>query len=104
MFLHKTQLNISIFLIILSIFFFIFSFVKPSIFKLPNFIWSKFGIVLGKLISPIVLFIIFFLLITPIGLLMRLIGKDLLNEKISNNIKSYWIKRKNQMNNMKAQF
>ena len=56
------------------------------------------------IVSPIILFIIFIFLITPIGLFMRLIGKDLLNEKTSKQIDSYWIKRKIQMNDMKDQF
>ena len=103
-FYTKTQLTFSIFFLILSISFFIFSFVKPSVFKIPNLLWSKLGILLGMIISPIVLFIIFIFLVTPIGLFMRLIGKDLLNEKTSKKISSYWIKRKIQMNDMKDQF
>tara|TARA_B100001057_G_C22517407_1_gene820458 strand:- start:224 stop:628 length:405 start_codon:yes stop_codon:yes gene_type:complete len=103
-FYTKTQLTFSIFFLILSISFFIFSFVKPSVFKIPNLLWSKLGILLGMIVSPIVLFIIFIFLVTPIGLFMRLIGKDLLNEKISKKTKSYWIKRKIQMNDMKDQF
>ena len=103
-FYTKTQLTFSIFFLILSIFFFIFSFVKPSVFKIPNLLWSKLGILLGMIVSPIVLFIIFIFLVTPIGLFMRLIGKDLLNEKTSKKIKSYWTKRNIEMNNMKDQF
>ena len=103
-FYTKIQLIFSIFLFTLSIFFLIFSFVKPSIVKIPNLLWSKLGILLGMIISPIVLFIIFIFLVTPIGLFMRLIGKDLLNEKTSKKISSYWIKRKIQMNDMQDQF
>ena len=57
-----------------------------------NKLWFKFGIFLGKIISPLVMGIIFFLVVTPIGLLMRLLNKDLLNLRFNNN-SSYWIKR-----------
>ena len=65
--------------------------------------WIKFGELLGKIISPIIMGFIFFLIITPIGLFMRLIGKDLLNLKY-NNDQSYWTKRSKDINTMKRQF
>ena len=65
--------------------------------------WIKFGELLGKIISPIIMGLIFFLIITPIGLFMRLIGKDLLNLKY-NNDKTYWTKRSKDINKMKKQF
>ena len=65
--------------------------------------WIKFGELLGKIISPIIMGLIFFLIITPIGLFMRLIGKDLLNLKY-NNDKTYWTKRSKDINTMKKQF
>ena len=63
----------------------------------------KFGELLGKIISPIIMGFIFFLIITPIGLFMRLIGKDLLNLKY-NNDQTYWTKRSKDINTMKRQF
>ena len=68
-----------------------------------NKLWFKFGIFLGKIISPIIMGIIFFLVVTPIGLLMRLLGKDLINLKYNNN-KSYWIKKNGPKSKMKNQF
>ena len=68
-----------------------------------NKLWYKFGIFLGKIISPIIMGIIFFLVVTPIGLLMRLLGKDLINLKY-NNTKSYWIEKKGPKSKMKNQF
>ena len=65
--------------------------------------WIKFGELLGKIISPIIMGFIFFLIITPIGLFMRLIGKDLLNLKY-NNDQTYWTKRSKDINTMKKQF
>ena len=103
-FYFKSHDFYSIIFFCISLFFLFFSFVNPSIFKIPNLVWSKFGILLGMIVSPIILFLIFILLVTPIGLFMRFIGKDLLNEKTGKKYKSYWVKRINQMNDMKDQF
>ena len=68
-----------------------------------NKLWFKFGIFLGKIISPLVMGIIFFLVVTPIGLLMRLLNKDLLNLRFNNN-GSYWIEKTEPKSKMKNQF
>ena len=68
-----------------------------------NKIWFKFGILLGKIVSPIILGIIFFFVVTPIGLIMRILGKDLLNLKFNAN-KSYWIEKRGPKSKMKNQF
>ena len=68
-----------------------------------NKLWFKFGIFLGNLISPIVMGIIFFLVVTPTALIMRLLGKDVLNLK-KNNKNSYWTDKNNSNNNFKKQF
>ena len=68
-----------------------------------NLIWFKFGIFLGKIVSPFIMGVIFFLVVTPTGLIMRLLGKDLLNLKFNDN-KSYWIKKKDPKSKMKNQF
>ena len=65
--------------------------------------WIKLGEILGKVIAPIVMGFVYFIIITPIGLFMRLLGKDLLNIKYNKN-KSYWIKRTKNINTMKRQF
>ena len=65
--------------------------------------WIKLGEILGKIIAPIVMGLIYFIIITPIGLLMRLVGKDVLNLKFNKN-DSYWIKRAKNINTMKRQF
>ena len=65
--------------------------------------WIKLGEILGKFIAPIVMGFIYFVVITPIGILLRLFGKDLLNIKFNKN-KSYWIKRAKDINTMKRQF
>ena len=68
-----------------------------------NLIWVKFGEALGRIIAPIAMSIVYFIIITPIGFFMRLIGKDLLRTKFSKN-KSYWIKREQNIGSMKRQF
>ena len=88
---------------IISIIFLVLGLVNSKILTPLNKLWFKFGIFLGKIISPIIMGIIFFLVVTPIGLLMRLLGKDLINLKYNNN-KSYWIEKKGPKSKMKNQF
>ena len=68
-----------------------------------NKLWFKFGLLLGKIVSPLIMGIIFFFVVTPIGFIMRAIGKDLINLKYNNN-KSYWIEKTGPKSKMKNQF
>ena len=68
-----------------------------------NIVWIKFGELLGKIIAPIIMGIIYFFIITPIGLFLRLIGKDLLGLKFNKN-KSYWVERKKNIGSMNKQY
>ena len=88
---------------IISLIFLALGLFNSKILTPLNKLWFKFGIFLGKIISPIIMGIIFFLVVTPIGLLMRSLGKDLINLKYNNN-KSYWIEKKDTMSKMKNQF
>ena len=88
---------------IISLIFLALGLFNSKILTPLNKLWFKFGIFLGKIISPIIMVIIFFLVVTPIGLLMRLLGKDLINLKYNNN-KSYWIEKKGPKSKMKNQF
>ncbi len=69
-----------------------------------NKLWIKFGIFLGAIVSPIVMGIIYFIILTPIGALMRFLGKDLLRINKSKSLTTYWINRDKQKNTMKKQF
>ena len=69
-----------------------------------NKLWFKFGILLSRIVSPIVLGFIFFAIVTPTGIIMRVLGKDLLNKKFDNKKKSYWINRDKVKSTMKQQF
>ena len=82
----------------------VFFLVDSKILKPLNKLWFYFGILLGRMISPLVMGIIFYLIVTPIGLLMRLFRKDILNLKYNTNSKSYWIKKDGPKSKMKNQF
>ena len=88
---------------VVSLIFLVLGIINSNILSPLNKLWFKFGILLGKIISPIIMAIIFFLVVTPIGLMMRIIGKDLLNLKYSD-YKSYWIEKTGPKSKMKNQF
>ena len=95
--------NISTWSLIISLVFLILGLVKSKFLSPLNRLWFKFGLLLGKIFSPLIMGTIFFVVVTPIGLLMRLFNKDLLNLKL-NKKKSYWIKKDGQESKMKNQF
>ena len=83
--------------------FLVLGFINSKILTPVKKSWIKLGEILGRVIAPIIMGFIYFIIITPIGILMRLIGKDLLNTKF-NKDKSYWIKRAKNIETMKRQF
>ena len=89
--------------LIISIIFLILGLFNSKILRPLNILWFKFGIFLGKIVSPIIMGVIFFFVVTPIAILMRFIGKDLLNLKY-NNKKTYWIEKNGPKSKMKNQF
>ena len=89
--------------ICISLIFLILGLFNSNLLKPLNFLWMKFGLMLGKIIAPIVMMIIFFIFLTPMSFIVKLFGKDLLQIKfIKNN--SYWIIRKKDIGPMKKQF
>jgi len=95
--------DIRIWSLIISLIFLILGLINSRILNPLNKLWFKFGILLGKIVSPIIMGIIFFLVVTPIGFIMRILGKDLLNLKFNSN-KTYWIEKKDSKSSMKKQF
>ena len=87
----------------ISLVFLVLGLINSKILTPLNKIWFKFGILLGRIISPLIMGLIFFLVVTPIGFIMRMIGKDLLNLKY-NDKKSYWIEKTETKSKMKDQF
>ena len=95
--------EIKIWSIAISVVFLVLGLLNSKLLLPLNKLWFKFGLLLGKIISPLVMGIIFFLVVTPIGLLMRMLKKDLLNLQF-NNEKSYWIEKNEPKSKMKNQF
>ena len=98
------EMSPNIYLIIISVIFLILGLLNSKLLSPLNNLWIKFGEILGKVIPPIVMAVVYFLILTPISLFVRLFGKDLIGMKFSNNIKSYWIKRKKDLGSMDKQF
>ncbi|MDP7141948.1 MAG: SxtJ family membrane protein [Alphaproteobacteria bacterium] len=65
----------------------------PKTLSVPNRLWFKLGMVLHKIVNPFIMGALFFLVVVPIGLFMKVFGKDLLNLKLDNMAKSYWLPR-----------
>ena len=95
--------SLNIWALILSIIFLILGLINSKILTPLNILWFKFGMFLGRIISPIIMGMVFFFVVTPTGLLMKLFNKDLLRLK-KKNTKSYWIAKSNEKSNMKNQF
>ena len=89
---------------IIALIFLFFGIFLPKALIVPSKLWFKFGILLGAIVAPIIMGIIFILIVTPTGIIMRSIGKDILNQKMNKSVKSYWIKRKENLGSMKNQF
>tara|TARA_Y100000590_G_scaffold87568_1_gene98207 strand:+ start:680 stop:1069 length:390 start_codon:yes stop_codon:yes gene_type:complete len=89
--------------LIISIIFFVLGLLNSKLLTPFNYTWFRFGIFLGNFISPLIMGFVFFFVVTPTGILMRLFKKDLINLK-KNNDKTYWIKKSNKDSNMSNQF
>ena len=89
---------------IISLAFLILVLTRSKLLTPLNRLWAKFGIILGSIIAPIVMGVVFFLVITPIGLVMKIIGKDLLSIKYDKKKETYWVKRDKPTSTMKQQF
>tara|TARA_B100000965_G_scaffold350944_1_gene325172 strand:- start:646 stop:1020 length:375 start_codon:yes stop_codon:yes gene_type:complete len=95
--------DIRIWSIILSLIFLILGLLNSKLLTPLNRLWFKFGVFLGNFVAPIVMGIVFFLVVTPTGIIMKLLRKDLINLK-KNNEKTYWIEKKENTSSMKKQF
>ena len=89
--------------IIVSLIFLVLGLLDSKILTPLNKVWFKFGILLGRVISPLIMGVIFFFVVTPIGLIMRILGKDVLNLKYNSN-KTYWIEKTGPKSKMRNQF
>ncbi len=98
----KSEINL--YLISIALIFLVLGLLNSKILSPLNKAWIKLGEILGRIIAPVVMAIVYFIILTPISLLVRLFGKDLIGMKFSNDIKSYWIKRKKHLGSMDKQF
>ena len=97
------QNEIRIWSMIISLIFLILGLINSKLLSPLNKAWFKFGLILGSVIAPIVMGIVFFLVVTPTGLIMKVLGKDLLGLKRNKN-NTYWLEKDNSNNNLKNQF
>ena len=95
--------NLRFWSIIIAIIFLALGLLNSKILTPLNKVWFKFGLLLGSIVSPIVMSVIFFFVVTPISSIMRILGKDILNLKW-NNSNSYWIEKSGPKSKMKNQF
>ena len=98
----KSDGVIKIWSIFLSLGFLIITFINPNLFTFLNKLWIKFGILLGKIISPIIMGLVFFLVVTPVGIFVKILKKDVMGLKGEKS--SYWINREDKLQSMKRQF
>ena len=96
--------EINLYLISIASIFLVLGLLNSKILTPLNKAWIKLGEILGRIIAPIVMAIVYFLILTPISLFVRLFGKDLIGMKFNNDIKSYWVKRKKHLGSMDKQF
>ena len=95
--------EIRIWSLITAVIFLILGLTNSKVLTPLNKLWFKFGLLLGKIVSPLIMGIIFFFVVTPTAFIMRIIGKDILNLKF-NNKKTYWIEKTGPKSKMKNQF
>ena len=98
------ELSPNIYLIIISVVFLVLGLLNSKLLSPLNEIWIKFGEILGRIIAPLIMALVYFFILTPISLLVRAFGKDLLGLKYSKQQNSYWIKRKKEIGTMDKQF
>ena len=96
--------DIRIWSLVISIIFLILGLINSKLLSPLNKSWIKLGEILGVIIAPVVMALVYFVILTPLSLIVRLFGKDLLGLKLLKNKETYWIKRKKNPGSMKKQF
>ncbi|MBD1141551.1 hypothetical protein IDH31_00180 [Pelagibacterales bacterium SAG-MED32] len=104
LYLFYSKSDIYYSLITLSAVFLMISFTYPNLFYYPNKFWMSFGYLIGSITTPILLSIIYFILIFPIGMLLRLFNKDVLDKKINQNDKTFWKSSAKLQTNLEKQY
>ena len=103
--IHAIQLSsVRTWAIVIAIGFFAVGLLFPTILTGFYKVWVKFGEFIGGIISKIILLILFFGVFTPVAIILKILGKDLLNKKLDNSVNTYWIERTTQPGSLKNQF
>ena len=100
----KSGSNLNFYFLITSVIFLILGILNSKLLSPFNKVWIKFGEILGLIIAPIVMGIVYFVILTPVSLIVRMFGKDLLGLKFKKDNETYWIKRKKNITTMNKQF
>ena len=100
----KNGENLNYYFIIFSGIFLLLGLLNSKLLSPLNKIWIKFGEILGIIIAPIIMALVYFAILTPVSLVIRVFGKDLLGLKFTNKQQTYWINRKKNMGSMRKQF
>ena len=100
----KNGNSLNLFFITISGIFLILGLINSKLLSPLNKLWIKFGEILGMIIAPIVMALVYFVILTPVSLAVRILGKDLLGLNFLKEKESYWIKRKKNLGSMKKQF
>ena len=96
--------EIRIWLVVISLIFLVLGMMKSKLLTPLNKLWFKFGMILGAIVAPVVMGAVFFLVVTPIGIVMRTMGKDFINKKYNKKKETYWITRRTPISARKRQF
>jgi hypothetical protein len=96
--------NLNLYFSITSLIFLILGLLNSKLLSPLNKIWIKFGEILGIIIAPIIMALVYFVILTPVSLVVRVFGKDILGLKFINKQQTYWINRKKNMGSMRKQF
>ena len=100
----KNGNSINIYFVIFSAFFLILGLINSKLLSPLNKSWIKLGEILGIIIAPVVMALVYFVILTPVSLIVRIFGKDLLGLRFLKDKDTYWIKRKKNLGSMKKQF
>ena len=100
----KSQGDLRLWVFLLSLIFLVLGVLNSKFLTPLNKLWFKFGILLGSIVSPIVMGAVFFIVVTPVGLIMRFLGKDVLRINKNKLVSTYWINCDKQKRTMKKQF
>jgi len=100
----KNNGDLNLYIVLLSISFLILGLLNSKLLSPLNLLWFKFGITIGAIMAPIVMGIVFFFIVTPTGLIMKMFGKKMLDSAFDKTKKTYWINRDKQAHSMRKQF